>query len=390
MRVRYAAASKLDAGTLSELTTLIYDAAADSALWSTFLDRFSAVFECPAADLLVQSRESDGLTATLPASVGFDESAVRAYEEHFSLVDPHREPGLEMPSGWVGVSTELVPDEDLLRSEYFHDFYAQAGLRRSLSAMVHNDGGLMTVLAGHYGRDQPAPGPEAVRFLQMLTPHLQRARVLAERLGTLACGQRVLADVLDRLPTGLVFVDARGRFLRANAAGERILREQDGLGIHQGRIVTGDLKSTRILQGILESACKPGTSPPGPSAPTRSSARVPRPSGRRHLDVMVYPVDAESRVWNDELAAAFLLVSDGEAELEGAARNLRELYGLTGIEADLAVAIARGATVKEWADKRGVSVETVRWQLKQVFAKTRTSRQPELIRLVLTGPAFLR
>jgi DNA-binding CsgD family transcriptional regulator len=105
---------------------------------------------------------------------------------------------------------------------------------------------------------------------------------------------------------------------------------------------------------------------------------------------MAYPIDADSQIWSDGLAAAFLLVSDGEVELHGAARRMRELYGLSQIESNLAVALARGATVKECAEGRGVSIETVRWQLKQVFAKTRTSRQPELIRLVLTGPALLR
>ena len=42
------------------------------------------------------------------------------------------------------------------------------------------------------------------------------------------------------------------------------------------------------------------------------------------------------------------------------------------------------------AAERGVTMNTVRSQLKQVFSKTDTSRQGELVHLVLTGIASLR
>jgi len=42
------------------------------------------------------------------------------------------------------------------------------------------------------------------------------------------------------------------------------------------------------------------------------------------------------------------------------------------------------------AAERGVTMNTVRSQLKQVFSKTDTSRQGELVHLVLTGVASIR
>jgi DNA-binding CsgD family transcriptional regulator len=61
---------------------------------------------------------------------------------------------------------------------------------------------------------------------------------------------------------------------------------------------------------------------------------------------------------------------------------LRGLHGLTPAEAELVGQLARGRSLEEAARARGVSINTVRSQLKQVFSKTGTSRQGELVQLV--------
>jgi DNA-binding CsgD family transcriptional regulator len=51
--------------------------------------------------------------------------------------------------------------------------------------------------------------------------------------------------------------------------------------------------------------------------------------------------------------------------------------------------LAEGHALEEVASRRAVTINTARSQLKQVFAKTDTRRQGELVRLVLTGVASL-
>ncbi len=62
---------------------------------------------------------------------------------------------------------------------------------------------------------------------------------------------------------------------------------------------------------------------------------------------------------------------------------LRRMLGLTATEAEVAVALARGATASAIARDRAVSLETVRSHLKTIFAKTGTRRQAALVALVL-------
>ena len=70
------------------------------------------------------------------------------------------------------------------------------------------------------------------------------------------------------------------------------------------------------------------------------------------------------------------------------AETLQKLFGLTSAEARLAREIARGLSAGEAAEALGVKMATVRSQMAQIFAKTGTKRQGELVAL-LTRLAIL-
>jgi DNA-binding CsgD family transcriptional regulator len=57
-------------------------------------------------------------------------------------------------------------------------------------------------------------------------------------------------------------------------------------------------------------------------------------------------------------------------------------YGLTRAEAKVTLAASSGLGVPETANRLGVSPNTVKTHLRRVFAKTGTSRQTELVRLM--------
>ena len=65
------------------------------------------------------------------------------------------------------------------------------------------------------------------------------------------------------------------------------------------------------------------------------------------------------------------------------------VYGLNTQESALVCAIAAGASLGDIARASKRSLEAVRSQLKRIFRKTGTSRQTELVKLVLSGPAAM-
>ena len=62
---------------------------------------------------------------------------------------------------------------------------------------------------------------------------------------------------------------------------------------------------------------------------------------------------------------------------------LRAALGLTATEAEVALALAQGASASSIARERDISLETVRSHLKTIFAKTGTQRQATLVALIL-------
>jgi DNA-binding CsgD family transcriptional regulator len=106
----------------------------------------------------------------------------------------------------------------------------------------------------------------------------------------------------------------------------------------------------------------------------------PRPSGKRPYVIQVTPLH------HHEIAGectALLVVTDPNSETASAPTLLRQIYGLTLSEAEVAVRISRGTPVKQVAEQLSVSYTTVRTHLQHVYDKTDTHRQGDLVRLVL-------
>ena len=64
------------------------------------------------------------------------------------------------------------------------------------------------------------------------------------------------------------------------------------------------------------------------------------------------------------------------------AEVLKQMFGLTGAEATLAIRIALGDSIQDVAAARQITLGTARVQLKSVLYKTRSRRQAELVALL--------
>ena len=66
------------------------------------------------------------------------------------------------------------------------------------------------------------------------------------------------------------------------------------------------------------------------------------------------------------------------------AERLQAGFGLTAAESRLAALLASGAELREAAARLGITYATARTRLAEIFQKTETRRQGELIRVLLT------
>jgi DNA-binding CsgD family transcriptional regulator len=82
-----------------------------------------------------------------------------------------------------------------------------------------------------------------------------------------------------------------------------------------------------------------------------------------------------------------VLIFDSDHLQKPSTAALQRSLGLSAAEAELSALLAQGLSLEDAATRRGLSIHTVRSQLKVIFGKTGASSQAQLVRMVLTGPA---
>ncbi len=208
-----------------------------------------------------------------------------------------------------------------------------------------------------------------------------------EVTGEVRLAARATAEAaLDRLPNGVFMVDAGARILSLNAAARRILAERDGLAAdRQGVCRTESLDEAKALHKLVADAAPRAD---GTLSNLSGAMTVTRPSGRRPYSVLVAPMGASGFSVGGRRPAAVIFVGDEDQPAQVQADVLAQFYGLTSTEARLAAELVGGdKSLGEIADEFGVSLNTVKTHLKQVYRKTETKGHSDLVRLVLRGAA---
>jgi DNA-binding CsgD family transcriptional regulator len=116
--------------------------------------------------------------------------------------------------------------------------------------------------------------------------------------------------------------------------------------------------------------------------------RALRPSGKRPYAIVVAPVSRRYPVLSSLRPAVCIMISDPDSPRSLSSHRLRAIFGLTEAEARLAALLAAGEELRSAAAKLGITYGTARSRLAEIFQKTETRRQGELIKLVLTTLAM--
>ena len=186
-------------------------------------------------------------------------------------------------------------------------------------------------------------------------------------------------EALRWLYQGVLFLDSKGSILFANRAAEEILCGQDGLrrapgSLHAER--AADIERLRALVAMSEAAPEDATA--YPVVFSRREARLP-------LSGFVAPL---ARSAHHE-AAAILFLTDPDCEHRVREDALQLQFGLTRAEVTITLAILRGDGLAAAARRLGVSATTARTHLDNVFHKTGTRRQAQLVRLILQSCCWI-
>ena len=269
--------------------------------------------------------------------------------------------------------TRLFAPGELERTAFYQDVLMPLDVHYSMGFCLEAEptGDIVAVSVSR-DRHRPPFEPETMQFAQRLLPHLRNVYQLQQRLQQLES----IASIMDRVSYGVWLLDKDGEVVKANTAAKAQLAEAHG-GIHQhGNVLTAAWHADRCaLQRAIEDACTRVAS-------HRSDFLLHDANGQAWAACTMHPLHPHTLDgWLPVAqAACLLLVHPLAAAVATPAHLLCDVFGLTPAEAELADMLLQHGSLTGCADKLGKSHETLRTQLKALFAKTETHHQADLIR----------
>jgi DNA-binding CsgD family transcriptional regulator len=276
---------------------------------------------------------------------------------------------LAAPSMRVIAEPEFISEDERRRHPLYQEFLEPSGSHYLTAAVLEAKGDHRVVACLRNTRDQGPPQTPQRALFAALLPHLQAAVRLQLRLETEAAAFALGA--LETLGIAALFCNFAGRVVGLTAVADALLARSDALSLRDGRLRATSAASDRALREAVERAASHAT-----LVAPRSGAVLLRDADGAPLHIAhVAPLPASATSLQ---TGARVLVTVGLSAPRS--KELPPQLGLSPAEAEIARALADGETLRDIAERRKVSIETVRTQLRAVYGKLGVHRQVELVK----------
>jgi DNA-binding NarL/FixJ family response regulator len=201
----------------------------------------------------------------------------------------------------------------------------------------------------------------------------QSAVAARGRVEVLRAASALKAAALDQLPCGVAIIDGQMRVEEMNEACRAILRRSDGLSLHQDRLACRGAHDQAALARVVNDTLM--------GLAGGAVVRVARAGGDKP-----YVIRAITSRSGRKTSCVLMIVDPDEGPPPGS-EIWRMMFDLTDCEVIIAEGLVCGRKINDIALQRGVSVETVRTQIKRMFERLHVSSQAEAaVRLSRAAP----
>ena len=342
-------------------------AAVDPSRWEMALDAVSLA--CGARGAVLMPTRGPAMVAASSASIA---PAVDLYrQDGWAARDERYRAIIPVIYRCVGVDFDFTSLEQIKRHAYYQDFLAKVGLRWFAGVKLATDGMMWTVSIQRGIDDDPFSDEEVARLADFST-RISSAGALGRALG-FARVEATLA-AFEASGTAIALIDAAGRAMRLNPAAEQLLGTD--IQCRDGHLSSWDAEASRALDRMLHrlvwSETETSLAPPV-VLPRRLPGRRPILAHPVRIPLLTRDILGDCR--------AVIVFVDLDKGSHTPRELLRSAFNLTAAEARLATELGAGHDLRDAAQRRGVTYETARAQLRSVFVKTETHRQSELVAL---------
>ena len=371
-----------DPSRLSDALTDLYASTLDPADLAALPNRMAAHFG--ANSCLIHTRDEQPAAVTIVGATDNCAAFLPDYAEYWHARDAWAERGAAM-KGRAFLGEEVVATDELLGADWYNDLLRYHEIHHLVAAVFDIGRGAAGVIGIHR-----APGAEAFdtadrSMMAMIVPHLRQVLRLIRRLDSVDRQRRLGFEALSALATAVIVVGADNRVRMLNAAAERVIAAGLGVTVRQGRLTLADSKLDDRLKIATR---KSALAAVGRSLFAGETLTLPR-NGRAPLSLAVTPLPAGAASVGQLEPLAAVFITEPEPDMAPNSALLKASYGLAPAEARVLAALFRGQSASGYAAASGVSLNTVKTQIKSVFAKTECHNQADLVRRIASDPVML-
>ena len=289
-------------------------------------------------------------------------------------VNPRRRAGLARPPLSIIAESDFITPDAVRSDAHYQEFAVPWDVPYICLTTLEQRKDLLVGLAVIRNRQQGHIDEAGKRLFASLAPHVRAAVRTSLTLGEQRTA--LVTDTFEKLATPAFVCDAAGTVVRLSAQAEQLCAAGTGLALRRGRLAARNAEDDAALTAAIRAASLRRAD----QAPRTVTVRAMQPQGAlTRLDVMPLP---HRRLELRFDARVLVLARSASNDEERRAGILRDTYGLTPAEVEIAMALARGIKADAIAQARGVSVGTVRVQIKSLLAKAGVNRQVELLALL--------
>lgn len=363
---------------LSSVVADIYDAAVDPKLWQQALASICAYVGGYSGVLFWH----DAATQNVQALYLFNDNPefTRLYFEKYAPMDPFFPASSFIEPGVVCLSSEIVPQLELEQTRFYKEWIKPQGIADAMAINLEKGVTRSSFLVVRTNESRGAIDSRMRERAAALAPHLLRAVTIGRLFDQHETTQQALTTTLSHVEAAVFLVDADGAISFANAAAQKMLEEATQVRKEEGRLRAVAADADRLLHDVFAAARRGDASVGVRGVAVPMSATLPEPwfahllpltSGRRH----------QTGQDSGAVAAVFIrqTVPNAQPPLEAIAKQ----YALLPSEVRVLSALAKVQGVRELSDFLGVSQATVKTHLHNLFRKTGTRRQSQLLKMVV-------
>ena len=367
----------LETETFSSVISDIYDCALHPEGWNLVLTRVSALMD--AAYATISLADIPHANPVMAAHSPWDPEMLRILNEEYGAEGV---PGLrdvifgdlDLPQSTMNQMSE----DEFRQSRFYREWVQPQNLRDACVTKFAQTGNRLGVLGVITRASRDIVNADERRFMQLLSPHFRRAALIGDLLDQTRITAHLYRQTLAALATPVILTDRSGRLLFANTRAEELMRGEQVVRSVKGVVTGASAMGTKALTDAIARASANDISLGGrgigiplggdPSGPTVA---------------YVLPLTRGTlRAGSFENAAVAIFLSSGAAANLPPASLLVTLFDLTQAEARVMISLGSGISRSESAVSLGMSENTLKTHLARVFAKTETSRQTDLVRLI--------